>query len=192
MVSDKEGINNPSTCHPDRPRSTKSGLCKPCYDKIYYEKRRVKEGISKRLVKDTPCIIHPEVLMTSRMFCYKCNVRKYEVDNRERLTEYRRNWNQENRTSINRKLLDRHRLKKFRVGPTEVDKILEEQKGVCAICFSKDEGKALHLDHCHNSNVVRQFLCQKCNQGLGLFKDNVELLSSAIEYLNKHNKKIKV
>lgn len=44
-----------------------------------------------------------------------------------------------------------------------------------------------HLDHCHITGKIRGFLCSNCNTGLGLFKDNINLLESAIKYLRTHN-----
>lgn len=39
------------------------------------------------------------------------------------------------------------------------------------------------LDHCHNSNKFRGWLCMECNIGLGKLGDNVEKLERAIKYL---------
>jgi hypothetical protein len=44
----------------------------------------------------------------------------------------------------------------------------------------------LSIDHCHNTGKVRGLLCDHCNKGLGLFKDNIDYLNKAIEYL-KYN-----
>lgn len=35
----------------------------------------------------------------------------------------------------------------------------------------------------NNSKKVRGLLCQQCNTGLGMFKDNIKYLESAIDYL---------
>jgi len=43
----------------------------------------------------------------------------------------------------------------------------------------------LAIDHNHLTNKVRGLLCNKCNQGIGFFNDNVHLLSEAIKYLNE-------
>ncbi len=50
----------------------------------------------------------------------------------------------------------------------------------CKICGSKI---GLVVDHCHTTNKVRGILCQKCNSGLGFFKDNIDSLNNAIKYL---------
>lgn len=62
--------------------------------------------------------------------------------------------------------------------------ILNNQAGVCAICKlpSKNE-KRLAVDHCHSSGRIRGLLCDACNLALGKFKDNIESLKKAIEYL---------
>ena len=67
-------------------------------------------------------------------------------------------------------------------------KLLNEQKGGCAIC-RKVPKKQLSVDHDHQTNEVRGLLCQSCNTGLGLFADSPELLRAAAIYLEKHRKK---
>ena len=69
----------------------------------------------------------------------------------------------------------------------QYDSLWDTQGGKCPIC-STDlvwDSKLTHVDHCHLTNTIRGLLCNTCNVGLGSFKDNVEHLSAAIEYLNK-------
>jgi len=40
------------------------------------------------------------------------------------------------------------------------------------------------LDHCHDTDEFRGWLCHKCNRGLGAFEDNTDRLQKAIGYLN--------
>jgi hypothetical protein len=62
--------------------------------------------------------------------------------------------------------------------------MLDDQKGVCAICNSNNGGKSLAVDHVHDeSRRVRGLLCAKCNAGIGMFRDEPELLIKAIAYL---------
>lgn len=58
---------------------------------------------------------------------------------------------------------------------------MTSQQGLCGIC--KEEMKNPQLDHCHVTNEVRGLLCKNCNLGLGNFRDNQEILLSAIKYL---------
>lgn len=68
----------------------------------------------------------------------------------------------------------------------------EAAKG-CAICGtylsseSKIKRERGHIDHCHATGKVRGILCDLCNKGLGQFKDNIESLTKAIEYLRKND-----
>lgn len=52
----------------------------------------------------------------------------------------------------------------------------------CGIC---DATERLVLDHCHNTGVIRGVLCNTCNSGIGMLKDNPELLKKGIEWLTK-------
>jgi hypothetical protein len=67
----------------------------------------------------------------------------------------------------------------------EYDDLYKKQEGKCAICEQEATGfkKTLCLDHCHKTLKIRGFLCDNCNAGLGKFKDNVENMKKAIQYL---------
>jgi len=47
----------------------------------------------------------------------------------------------------------------------------------------KVQETVLAVDHCHNTNKVRELLCSACNILLGKAKDNISILQSAINYL---------
>ena len=50
----------------------------------------------------------------------------------------------------------------------------------CAICGDKTN---LVVDHSHTKKKIRGMLCNRCNQGLGQFRDDPELLEFARIYL---------
>ena len=66
---------------------------------------------------------------------------------------------------------------------SEVDELRTAQGGRCAICG--DSGPH-HLDHDHETGSVRSLLCQRCNLGLGLYRDDAALLRAAADYVERH------
>ena len=104
-----------------------------------------------------------------------------------------RKWHKSNRGHIKKK--DPNRLKvqkrreqlryRFNLTIDEYDKMLENQQGKCAICGGGREKQKykFSVDHCHATGKIRGILCQNCNAGLGLFKDNPQSLTNAITYL---------
>ncbi len=77
---------------------------------------------------------------------------------------------------------------RYGLSVTEYEALLEKQGYACAICGTPhydENGKRLYIDHNHAEGLkaVRGLLCSPCNFGLGLFKDNPEILRAAAEYL---------
>lgn len=90
-------------------------------------------------------------------------------------------------------------LRNYGITLEEFEKILEDQDHKCAICKreetflmpgSNEEIRNFSIDHDHVTLKVRGALCGSCNPALGGFKDNIEILESAIIYLKKHNSKM--
>lgn len=74
---------------------------------------------------------------------------------------------------------------KYGITSSEYDEMLLRQGGVCAICREACvSGRALAVDHCHETKSVRGLLCGRCNIGIGQFRDDRNLLGEAIRYLN--------
>jgi hypothetical protein len=86
----------------------------------------------------------------------------------------------------------KYRLSRYGITERDHAIMLENQNYVCAICEqdettldgSTQDIKTLSIDHCHKTSVVRGLLCNNCNQGLGKFKDDPNLLVKAAKYLN--------
>lgn len=73
---------------------------------------------------------------------------------------------------------------KYDFGPERLKSLTAAQGNLCAICDTPPpEGQVLHLDHDHDTGEVRGLLCQSCNIGLGFFRDDVDLVDRAYNYL---------
>lgn len=76
----------------------------------------------------------------------------------------------------------------------DYNEMLRLQNGVCKLCGNPESRKTksgtlmnLHVDHCHTTHKVRGLLCHHCNVALGSFKDSVETLQRAIDYLKTNS-----
>lgn len=128
--------------------------------------------------------------------------------------EYHRQWRQKNREKLNRwsreyaklnpdkvkeskrKYTRTHaeRCKNYRlqyeygITKKQFDHMVISQNNQCAICSKQfADTKDTCVDHNHAINTVRQLLCKKCNHAIGLFDENVLILSKAVDYLNRWN-----
>lgn len=81
-----------------------------------------------------------------------------------------------------------HRRRLYGVTPEMFDEMLHGQGGGCAICqyCPLPEERPLNIDHNHWTGAVRGLLCNNCNTGISRFKDNLELLEGAKQYLLKY------
>lgn len=75
-----------------------------------------------------------------------------------------------------------HRRQRYGMALGDFDSMFQEQGGLCALCR---ERPAEHVDHDHVTGVVRGILCFNCNGGLGQFRDRVDIMAKAIDYLER-------
>ena len=77
------------------------------------------------------------------------------------------------------------KLKKFDATLKDYLDKTKEQEHCCGICKEPfaNVPQFPDIDHDHETNKFRGLLCRKCNLGLGYFKDNEEILLSAVCYL---------
>ncbi len=73
--------------------------------------------------------------------------------------------------------------RKYNLSIDQYNLMLERQNSMCFLCL---DNKKLCVDHNHTTNKVRKILCDRCNRGLGYFKENVALLIKAAHYINDH------
>lgn len=111
-------------------------------------------------------------------------VKRWQQENAERLNAYRRARNQ--LLEVKRQQRDGYYRRTYGLSADAVDKMLMEQGGGCAICGDRPERLAsMHLDHDHERGQLRGLLCLSCNQGLGKFRDDPDVLARAIVYLRQ-------
>lgn len=76
-----------------------------------------------------------------------------------------------------------HLRDRYGITVEDYNDLLIEQDSKCAICSRTVVG-SLDVDHDHSTGEVRGLLCNRCNTGLGNFKDNPESLINAANYLS--------
>ena len=73
----------------------------------------------------------------------------------------------------------------------DYDRMLSTQGGKCAICGTEASGlrgMRFHVDHDHDTGLVRGLLCHNCNVGIGGLKHSEEILDKAKVYLRDYTK----
>jgi hypothetical protein len=113
-----------------------------------------------------------------RSVCIDCSIK-------EKLEKY----HNENGKEIQKQRSFKALLKKYGISEQEYEAERIKQNYSCKLCGDHESNqphKRLHIDHCHETGKYRGLLCNKCNLGLGAFKDNVDVLKQAIEYLNEN------
>lgn len=77
-----------------------------------------------------------------------------------------------------------HKLKfYYGMDADDLHRLYAKQDGRCAICKHPEGEKRLHVDHDHDTGLVRGLLCGNCNALLGHARDSTEILRRAIYYL---------
>lgn len=77
---------------------------------------------------------------------------------------------------------------RYGLTPEDVEKLHGQQEGKCALCPT--DLKKFHIDHDHNTGIVRGLLCHRCNIRLGGW-DDLQWRVRAMAYLGLNdNQKI--
>ena len=112
--------------------------------------------------------------------CKTCKAEKFASRDREKQRVYN---------------LNQHLQRVYGITLSEYELMAMEQDYCCKICNThvdefdvstpgkRMQNSRLVVDHCHTTGQVRGLLCNPCNQGLGQFRDDTELMRKAIAYL---------
>jgi len=108
----------------------------------------------------------------------------------EHRREYERAWKKTDKGKIKNRADAIKRL--YNITLEDYDKRILEPCQIChmyklPIKIGKYVRSQMHLDHDHTTGKVRGTLCNNCNVSLGGFMDSIELLESAIRYLEQNN-----
>ncbi len=129
--------------------------------------------------------------------CTSARRKRWYANNRDREIKRVTAWQRENadrysarqreyREAGRRDYRAEHLRQTFGLAQSDYDAMLEAQAGGCAICREPpSENRSLHIDHDHETGVVRGLLCFRCNVGVGQFADSPDRLALAALYLER-------
>ena len=91
------------------------------------------------------------------------------------------------------KVRDSNYRRRYGITADEYEQKMAAQGGLCNICrhpetvlATNGSVRALCVDHCHSVGIIRDLLCSKCNQGIGMFLDDPILMRAAADYAEHH------
>jgi hypothetical protein len=122
--------------------------------------------------------------------------RLYYEANKEKLSEKKKTYYETNKEKVMYRYKVNRLRQQYNITLEQRRGMIEAQGHMCAVCrisFKCIVDKSIHIDHCHKRDaegkkVVRGILCAKCNQALGLMKDNPKILRAAAKYLEDFEK----
>ena len=86
---------------------------------------------------------------------------------------------------------EKYLKRNYNISFDEAACLYEKQSGKCAVCGSRgfrmnpNAILLLVIDHNHSTGEVRGMLCHNCNRALGLLHDDIGVLKTSIEYLER-------
>ena len=142
--------------------------CKPCHNAIsknYAEKLKLQEKHS-----------------VTEKFCVDCSTVK-TVDNFTKRPSTKSGYLSICKPCRNKKTRAGNYMRRYGLEESAAKELAIDRISTCKICDTKT---IVVVDHCHTTGKVRGYLCYSCNTVLGLAKDNVDILKSAINYLESN------
>lgn len=189
-------LTTPDARLPLQPGQRGGGECRMCVVERTRKRRgSTKTGPSSQFSGDEEARLAAEAAGLKR--CTKCQAAKPPTEYGRQAKTYDglNTYCKDCRSSMKRAAyladIDRQRLKSrarvFGITVEELQGLIARQGGdVCAICGKPcSSGKALALDHDHETGQFRGLLCANCNRAIGQLQDSVEIVESALAYLKK-------
>lgn len=121
-------------------------------------------------------------------YCKPCNAertRRWNALNKERKAATNAAWAEANKERVRKAQRAKHFRSKYGLTIECLDRKLAHQGSRCAICSQEIDHQTLCVDHCHNSGVVRDLLCNLCNISLAPI-EREGFLEKALAYLERH------
>lgn len=157
--------------------------------KEYYKKRKQDETFKvlrmleslkcpvclDSFIQKTPQQKYCSTVCNKRSPITKATQKRHRQENREKYKEYELTT----------------KLRKYGISKEIYLQMYVDQQNCCKICGTHEKDtkqKELCIDYNHTTGEVRGLLCHPCNVALGFFRDNVELLNKAINYVKTEGK----
>lgn len=119
--------------------------------------------------------------------------RAYDKKRKEKQRAYYAEWRKANPEKYHKRARTQQLRRNYNLTWEDYNALLKAQNNACAIC-KRAFDKTPHVDHDHAccpghrscGSCVRGLLCDLCNRGLSLYRDDIDLLLAARDYLIKH------
>lgn len=162
---------------------------------------RAKAGLAPRICENQSCGREYVPVRENQVACTPKCYRKTEA---WRQSQQRQDARPERKAQQNKRRRESDRNRRTALaqhGMTVADYEVKfaAQSGKCALCGRKHEDgvnaagwrkPAMHVDHDHATDKLRDLLCSNCNLGLGNFQDDPALLWAAAGYIERHREKV--
>lgn len=131
---------------------------------------------------------YPSTLRATTKWCRQCmttSARSWRQRNPEKERARVKASHHKYRAKISDTAKWRRLLKTYGVTKDQFVVMLARQEFCCAICNdSLINQPRVSVDHSHVTDKVRGILCNGCNRGIGLLKDNPAVLTRAAQYIS--------
>lgn len=129
------------------------------------------------------------------ILCLRCNLGlgmfKDNSRSLELASQYLLKWRSVASTELPRSMLTREEKQKscpsarypIKYTRTEEQIRAEEFCDICGLYLRSLPRRKTAIDHDHTSGYTRGLLCYNCNRGLGMFRETIAILNSAVRYL---------
>lgn len=115
--------------------------------------------------------------------CCSLDTKEWRVKNRSEYNNYVAAWRAKNPDRQHKTEIKR----RYQLSIEEYNAQLAAQNCKCCICGKQHDPTLkrgrLYVDHCHSTGKIRGLLCSACNSALGYMNDDIEILKTAIAYI---------